>query len=183
MIRFFRICLVLNVQQLLCATSSNVRLLPCYYYFFFPPCVLLMFLCLLPHILLLCNCQLLPSSLLSAIPQLTSLDIVLYVCTRHGDKQGQGPWLWAQHAFSVPIPEAAFRAFCKAAFLCGGYGCGWLPDVHTGTLTFHPCQDREKIGWKNSWVEMDTRRSLVIIVMAKLSSGKINLIYFQLKLE
>lgn len=35
MIRFFRICLVLNVQQLLCATSSNVRLLPCYYYFFF----------------------------------------------------------------------------------------------------------------------------------------------------
>jgi len=30
---------------------------------------------------------------------------------------------------------------------------------------------------------MDTRRSLVIIVMAKLSSGKINLIYFQLKLE
>lgn len=108
LITFFRICLVLNVQQLLCATSSDVRLLPWDFFFSMYPSHVSM--SANSHPVIVQHWQFLPSSLLSACPQLALLVVVLSVYIRRGAGQGQGLWVWAQHEFSVPIPETAFLA-------------------------------------------------------------------------
>lgn len=113
LITFFRICLVLSVQQLLCL----LLLMSDYSHgiFFLHVSFLCFYICQLTS----CYC-----ATLAASPNLTAFSLSP-ACPP--GRCVYKAWGWAQQEFSVLIPEAAFCAFCKAAFqLCGGYDHGCL---------------------------------------------------------